>query len=163
MNKYFLFIIIILFSCSKDEVIYQTRHCRVEIAEGSYFTLCTKFGEPIENLFFEKNTILNGNKMYTPEENKYLYQIDNINKSFLKNTIKINDLNITFMDDSIKWIENNSSKTNFCFDNIEYFTINDSICHFRCYGEKRSHFFLYSMYDTMISINANIKISIINN
>ena len=29
----------------------------------------------------------------------------------------------------MKWIKNNSSKTNFCFDNIDYFTINDSICH----------------------------------
>ena len=165
MYKYclFLYIIMIFISCSKEDDEYETRNCCIEIKEGSSFTLCTKFGNPIEELFFEENVILFGKKIYSLDKNQYSYQTDNINKCFRKNKTKFDDLNITFVNDSIEWIKNNSSKTNFCFDNIDYFTINDSICHFRCYGEKRSHFFLYSMYDTMIRISADINIKSINN
>lgn len=166
MYKYclFLFAIIAFLSCSKDEEEYEIRNCRVEIKEGSSFTICTKFGDPIEDLFFEENTTLYGEKItFASDKNQCTYLINSINKYFKVNKVEFNDLNITFVCDTIRWVKNNSSETNFCFDNIDYFAVNDSVCHFSCYGEKRTRYFLYSSYDTMIRINANIKIELIDN
>lgn len=97
MYKYclFLYIIMIFISCSKEDDEYETRNCCIEIKEGSSFTLCTKFGNPIEELFFEENVILFGKKIYSLDKNQYSYQIDNINKCFRKNKTKFDDLNIS--------------------------------------------------------------------
>ncbi|WP_456088544.1 hypothetical protein [Parabacteroides sp.] len=164
MYKYYLFLYVIIafLSCSKDGDEYDTHSCRVEIKEGSSFLLYTKLGNPVEELVFEKNTILFGKKIFFSDKNQCLYQIDYVNKYFKKSKVDFDDLNITIVNDSIRWIDN-SSEANFYFDNIDYFTVNDSICHFRCYGEKRSHIFFYSGYDTVIRIKADISINLINN
>ena len=86
MYKYYLFLYVIIafLSCSKDGDEYDTHSCRVEIKEGSSFLLYTKLGNPVEELVFEKNTILFGKKISFSDKNQCLYQIDHVNKYFKK-------------------------------------------------------------------------------
>lgn len=166
MYKYHLLLLCaftILFSCSKHEGVYQRTSCRMEIKEGSVFTLYDESLNPIDDLIFKENVTFYGERMdYLPEGDKQVYFIEDIDTIFPKTGIRFNDLAITIEDDNITWIKNNSSETNFCFENIDYCVANDSVCHFKCYGDKRSHCFTYSIYDMMIHIQADIKLSLMN-
>ena len=135
----------------------------MEIKEGSVLTLYDESLNPIDDLIFLENVAFYGERMdYLPEGNKQVYFIEDIDTIFPKTGIGFNDLAITVEDDNITWIKSNSSETNFCFENIDYCVANDSVCHFKCYGDKRSHCFTYSIYDMMIHIQADIKLALIS-
>lgn len=152
-----------LFSCTKygydDE--YIVMPCRVEIKAGSTFELCTKFYKPIEKLVFEENTILSGSRVdYHSESNKYSYRIENIGRSFAKSKMTFNDFDVTFINDSISWIGSFATRANLFFENIEYYEMNDSVCHFRCYGDKANFLCGASNRDSTLRVCAEIKITV---
>lgn len=74
MYKYYLLLLCvftILFSCSKHEGVYQRTSCRMEIKEGSVFTLYDESLNPIDDLIFKENVTFYGERMdYLPEGNK---------------------------------------------------------------------------------------------
>jgi hypothetical protein len=136
----------------------------MEIKKGSIFTLYDdKSQNPIENLVFKENKTYYGDRMgYLPDGNKQVYFIEGIDSVFPKSGIRFDDLVITIENGDVTWVKNNSSSANFGFEDIDYYTVNDSICHFKCSGERRKHCFLYSMYDTTIQIKADIKLVSVN-
>lgn len=166
MCKYCLLLlclIAVLFSCSKHEGVYQRIPCRMEIKEGSIFTLYDESLNPIDDLVFKENATFYGERInYFPKGDKQIYFIEGIDTVFQKSGIEFDDLAITIENGNITWIKNNSSKTNFCFENIDYYMVNDSVCHFKCSGNKRNYCFAYSIYDMMIQIKADIKLNLIN-
>lgn len=162
MCKYCLLLlcmITVLFSCSEHEGVYQRIPCGMEIKKGSVFTLCDESQNPIEDLVFEENETYYGDRMdYFPDGNKHVYFIEGIDTVFPKSGVRFDDLAITVENGDVTWIKNNSSNANFCFENIDYYTVNDSICHFKCSGDKRKCCFTYSMYDSTMQIKADIKL-----
>lgn len=162
MYKYCLFLLCvtaILFSCSEHEGVYQRIPCSMEIKKGSVFTLYDESLNPVEDLVFEENKTYYGNRMdYLPDGNKRVYFIEEIDTVFPKSGVRFDDLAITIENGDVAWIKNNSSSANFCFEDIDYYTVNDSICHFKCSGDKRKRCFTYSMYDSTIQIKADIKL-----
>lgn len=153
----------VLFSCSKHEGVYQRIPCSMEIKKGSVFTLYDKSLNLIEDLVFEENKTYYGDRMdYLPDGNKQVYFIEGIDTVFPKSGVRFDDLAITVENGNVTWIKNNSSNANFCFEDIDYYTVNDSICHFKCSGEERKYCFLYSIYDTIMQVKADIKLKLKN-
>lgn len=156
----FLSIIAIGLSCSDDKIDYIASTCQMKIKSGSAFTLCTQLGDSIENLIFENDTILLGNAIRFPELGEYRIQVEHMNRYFVKSKVMLDDLTMTFANDSLKWMST-SSKSNFSFGDIVYYMINDSIFHFKCYGEGRNWIYATSTNNKEIQVNADIEIRLI--
>lgn len=157
---HYILLVLIFISCSKDESQIESFKCQIFFEKGSSFKLCDKFGETIEYLYFENDTIINGTTRYYSDMNKYYFSFFNIEKSFKHKQIKVNDLNFTIINDSLEWIDSKSSNSNFFCENIECF-INGSNYDIKFSGEKKRYAFVYSFNYYMIQINANLKITII--
>lgn len=157
----FLSIIAIGLSCSDGKIDYIASTCQMKIKSGSTFTLYTQLGDSTENLIFENDTILWGNAICFPELNEYRIQVENINRYFVKSKIMLDDLTMTFVNDSLKWISTNSD-SNFSFGNIDYYMIDDSIFHFKCYGEGRNWIYAVSTNNKEIRLNVDFEIRLIN-
>ena len=71
-----------------------------------------------------------------------------------------NDFDMTFVNDSIDWMGSYATRANFFFENIEYYEMNDSVCHFRCYGNKINYSWRASNRDSTLRVCAEIKITV---
>ncbi len=154
---YILFIILTLCSCVKEENEYRLFNCQMDIKAGARFNLFTRFLKPLDELIFENDTTLQGLAIYYINEDKYRFEMD-INRKFPNTDVIFKNLNVVFEHDSLTWIDSSSTQADISFDNIEYYTVNDSVFHFKFYGDKRSHLYGSSEHKKEIRMQADIKI-----